>query len=252
MITFTGRQEVLKPAQILERNARNIYPHISTSRIKTHLDLDKPRPEFYIRLARELKLIRHMIMESGDFYSALIFGLQEGKLGNCTEDAIFTQLLGRINGQDNIYAGGIFIKDNLGKLKKLDHAVAFITNKNVQNNNEYLFKNKEAIIIDPWLNITDFASSYFAKIKTIFRNHFKALPNNNLGMELAKSESKTPKEHKQYMKDYGAHINFSIVPFIDENTNENSIKELKELKKLFPKFTIKDYKKIKLPNKSTD
>lgn len=243
MINFKGTPPILKSAEMLEVNARNLYPHISTSKIKTFLDADAPRPQFYRDLNKKLKFYRKMIKESEDVYSTLVYALQESKIGNCTEDAIFTQLLGRINGQKNIYAGGIFFSDGETKSKLLDHAVAFITNKKIKNNKEYFFKNKDAIIIDPWLGITDFASSYFTKVKTIFGKMFKALPNNDFAIGIAKFGSKNYRDFNKCVRDFSTPTHFSIIPFIDNIYREDSIKELKEL---FPELTIAKYKTINI------
>ena len=105
MITFEGKPQILKSAEMLERNAKNLYPHISTSRIKTRLDLNKPLPAFYAKLADNIILSRQMIRESKDLYSSVLFALQEFKIGNCTEEAIFAEILGKVNGQNNIYSG---------------------------------------------------------------------------------------------------------------------------------------------------
>ena len=243
MITFEGKPQVLKSAEILERNAKNLYPHISTSRIKTHLDTKQPIPNFYAKLADNIVLSRQMIRESKDLYSSVLFALQEFKLGNCTEEAILAEMLGKINGQNNIYSGCIFINKN-GFLKRLDHAVAFVTNKKIDGGKDYLFKNKDAIIIDPWLGITDCAGSYFGKIKSIFRDTFKNLQNNDLEMAIIKSETKTPKEFNDYRRKHGSKINFNIIPFKSYTLKNTSLDYLKDL---FPELTFKNFKKIELP-----
>lgn len=245
MITFEGKRQVLKSAEMLEKNAKNLYPHISTSRIKTRLDLNKPMPDFYSKLADNIITSRQMIRESQDLYSSVLFALKELKIGNCTEEAILAEMLGKINGQNNIYSGCVFINKN-GFLKKLDHAVAFITDKKIEGGKDYFFKNKDAIIIDPWLGITDFAGSYFGKIKSIFRNTFKKLQNNDLEMAIIKSETNTPKEFNEYRKKHGAKVNFSIIPLKSCTLKNTSIQYLKDM---FPELTFKDFKKVELPQK---
>ena len=242
MITFEGKPQILKSAEMLERNAKNLYPHISTSRIKTRLDLNKPLPAFYAKLADNIILSRQMIRESKDLYSSVLFALQEFKIGNCTEEAIFAEILGKVNGQNNIYSGCVFINKN-GFLKKLDHAVAFITDKKINGGKDYSFKNKEAIIIDPWLGITDFAGSYFSKIKSVFRSTFRNLKNNDLEMAVIKSETKTPKDFNEYRRKHGSKTNFSIIPLKSCTLKNTSIQYLKEM---FPELTFKNFKKVEL------
>ena len=240
MITFEGRQKVLKSAELLERNARNIYPHISTSKIKAHLNPNEPKPDFYQKYSDKIRLSRQMIRESQDLYSSVIFSLQELKIGNCTEEAIFAELLGKINGQNNIYSGCIYIDNKNNHKKLIDHSVAFITDKKIQQGAEYSFKNKDAIIIDPWLCITDFAGSYFNKIKSIFRDKFKNIPNND------KFETKTLQEYNSYRKKHGDHFHFCIIPFNDNRLKNSTVQELKVF---FPELILKNFKKFELPKR---
>lgn len=257
MITFEGNRQNLKYAKLLEAKARNIYPHISTSKFQSRIGESIAVPKFLSQVSREISVTRKVMKNSFDYYSSLIFGLMEKKRGNCTEEAIFTQLLGLINGQKNIYAGGICLKRDNQKVGLLNHAIAFITDKPVKNGKDYSFKNKDAIIIDPWLGVTDFAGNYFAKLKTIYRKYFMydkskkfaTFSNDNLAMELLREESKTPKEFKQRRKEECPITEMQLIPFID---NENANKyEINNLKEFFPELVIKNYKRIGIPNKKT-
>lgn len=246
MISLTGNKNIIHDAELIERSARTVYNHVSASKLKTVLDIDKNAPEYIKSIGQEVGLTREMFRQGGDFYSSLIFRLQEKGIGNCTEDAIFAQLLGMLNGQKNIYAGGIYINKNNRQIGILNHAVAFITNKDIENKKEYFFKNREAVIIDPWLNITDFAGSYFNKIKTIFRKYFKNLSNDNIVMELIRSEAHNPREFKQIKKECCPHTSLSIIPFIDKQAFNQAGQELKEF---FPELIIKKFKPVILENK---
>lgn len=254
MITFQGNKQVLKSAKLLESRARNTYPHISTSKIRTQIGYDTPTPAFLEHVKKDYKLTRQMIRESGDYYLALVYALSEGKVGNCIEDSLFTELLGKINGQHNIYTGCLSINRN-GNSKFLDHVVAFITDKEVLPNLECKFKNKEAVIIDPWLGVTDFAENYFTKLKSIFRktfmhhrsNFYGTFSNDALADELIRSESKTVEEFKAKKKEYCPKTTLSIVPFIDNSLNNEKIEEIKAS---FPELTIKNFKKIVLEKKN--
>ena len=254
MITFQGRQDVLKSAKILESRARNTYPHISTSKIRKHIGYDIPDPAYFVQLKEDYSNMLKMIRESGDYYSSLIYTLSDGKMGNCTEDAMFTELLGKINGQKNIYTGCIGLKKDGGKTGYINHVVAFITDEPVTAGKEYFLKNKEAVIIDPWLAITDFASGYFTKLKTVFRKvfsqeknpRFVTFSNDKLATELLKMESKTPQEYKSKRKYYLPKDELCLIPFIDHSLNSE---KLATLKMFFPELTIKNFKEIKLPEK---
>ena len=254
MITFQGNKQILKSAKLLETTSRNLYPHSSTSRIRNLIGHDvEEDPIFFAKMKKDYSSARKMIKLSGDIYAALVYSLQYGKVGNCTEDAMFTELLGKINGQMNVYTGYL----GLTREKKsgaLNHVVAFITDKPIEAGKKEFFKNKDAIIIDPWLNITDFAGSYFAKLKTIYRKvfmyeknpNFVTFSNDNIVMELLKSISKTTQEFKANKKAFCPTTNISITPFIDKSFTKEKIEAIKEN---FPELTLKNFKKIVFPEK---
>ena len=254
MITFQGNKELLKSAKLLESNSRNLYPHLSTSRVRKIIGYDVENdPKFFSEMKKEYTGARKMIRESGDYYAALVYSLMFGRVGNCTEDSMLTELLGKINGQKNIYTGSLGLKQE-DKSGAINHVVAFITDKPLTAGKEEFFKNKEAIIIDPWLGITDFAGSYFTKLKTIYRKvfmqennkRFVTFSDDNLVMELLKSMSNTTQEFKANRKEFCPTVNISITPFIDNSFNEEKIESIKET---FPNLVLKGFKKILLPEK---
>lgn len=251
MITFQGNRQILKSAQILESKARNTYPHISTSRIRKQIGYDSPDPDFFIKLKKNFKNTRQKMCESEDLYTSVIYALSRGKIGNCTEDAFFTEIIGKINGQNNIYTANIGLSENYENTQYLNHVVAFITNKPVKSRKNFFCKNREAIIIDPWLGVTDFAGSYFAKLKSVYRkvfmqeinNDYAIFSNDNITNELLRTESRTPQEFKTKRKNFSPNITLSLIPYIDKSLNDEKIETLK---KTFPELTIKNFKKIKL------
>ena len=255
MITFQANQQTLKSAKLLESRARNTYPHLSTSKIRSQIGYDKPAPAFLCRLNKYYKNLRNMIRESGNYYNAIVYTLSLGKIGNCTEDSMFTELIGRINGQENIYTGCLGIKRDDEPVKYLDHVVAFVTNKKIKEGQEYFFKNKDAIIIDPWLNTSDFVSDYFTKLKTVYRkrfmnrkdSRFATFTNDNLAMTLLSEEAKNPNEFKEKKKEYCPKTTLCLIPFDDKSLNNETIECIKEN---FPELVIKNYKKIELPQKA--
>ena len=256
MITIQGNKQILKTAQKLESRTRNIYPHMSTSKIRKHIGYDIPDPEFFRTMKKEYSSMRRMIRESGDIYSSVIYTLSYGRMGNCTEDAMFTELLGKINGQKNIYTGSLGLSKDNKKAGFLNHVVAFITNEPVQNGKDFYCKNKEAVIIDPWLGITDFAGSYFNKLQTIFRKvfmyendkRFVTFYNDDLAAEIIRGVTKTPEEYNRVKKKVFPNHQICIVPFVDKSLDR---KKINALRIAFPELTIKDYKAIKLAKKKS-
>lgn len=254
MISFKGNKEILKSAKLLETNSRNLYPHLSTSRVRKIIGYEVENdPKFFSEMKKEYRGARNMIRENRDYYTELIYSMQFGGIGNCTEDSMLTELLGKINGQNNIYTGHLGLQQK-GKSGALNHVVAFITDKPMKAGKEVFFKNKEAIIIDPWLGITDFAGSYFTKLKTIYRKvfmqekdkRFVTFSDDNAIIELLKSISKNTQEFKTNKKDYYPLESISITPFIDKSFDN---KRLEGIKETFPELFIKNFKKIIFPKK---
>lgn len=252
MITFQGRQQALKNADMIGRKVSGTYPHISGSKLclrycdAHHIQKNslQPLPKFIEKVVVTINKYRSKINHSRYYYSAMVNEVKKKKVGNCFEDAMLAELIGHINGQDNIHIGNLFVKkQRVKKTKALDHAVAFITDKNINNNNEYKFKNKEAIIIDPWLNIVDFAGNYFTKLKNQYRNCFDNLPNQDFLEYLVSQDSKNVKEFRQNKKNSCQHLAFSIRP-------AHSIcwdKEREDYyKSCFPELFINNYEKIVL------
>jgi len=258
MITFEARQKPLQYAGIIERKAHNIYPHISCSKLDKryiHAYSEHKFPvdvldRIYEKVIVKLRELRAGLRNTDVFYTDLIYGLQEKKVGNCFEEAVLAELIGKLNGQKNIYVGNIFVKkENVENKRKIDHCVAFITDKKIQPKEEYSFKNKEAIIIDPWLGITDYADKYFTQLKNHFRKYFDELPNQDFLEYLIGSESKNSEEFRQGRKNSCQDLKFNIE--LAHNLNLNTSKQ-KVYKSFFPELVIKKYKKIKLaePNKT--
>lgn len=255
MITFEGRQQLFKNADMIERKARVTYPHISGSKLDfryheahhvTKLAF-KPLPEFIQNIALEINKMRHRLSSSLYYHVDLVKEIKNTKVGNCFEDAMLTELIGHINGQSNIHMGNIFVKkQNSRGQKNIGHSVAFITDKNISIDGDYILKNKEAVIIDPWLNIVDFAGNYFTKIRNQYKNYFENLPNQDFLEYLIGADSKNVKEFREYKKNSCQHLTFSIKP-------AHSILWYKEredyYKSLLPELVIDNYQKINLPIK---
>lgn len=167
MITFTSRHNEIRKADLITRKAHSIYPHISESRISAIIAQDKVKELFWGQMSMEYALKfagERLKMEEDEknLYQHIIDAMKKG-LGNCAEEAKLAELIGKISGIKNIYSGSIFAGKGFAK-----HDVAFITDKEIKENKKYQFKNKEALIIDPWLGITEFAGNYFKMIKTTF------------------------------------------------------------------------------------
>ena len=176
MITFTSRQKEIRNADLITRKAHSVYPHISESRVSAIISKDKVKELFWGQMSMEYALKfagerLKMECDEKNLYAHVVETLKNG-LGNCAEEAKLAELIGKINGIKNIYSGSVFAGKGFAK-----HDVAFITNEDIKPNKKYKFKKKDALIIDPWLGITEFAGNYFKIIKTNFAKLLEIIGN---------------------------------------------------------------------------
>ena len=253
MITFQGRQNIINTAGTIERKAHSVYPHFSFSKLKKrytsayHISEFSFRtlPAYFEKIGVKLEQMRKSLRSSNDYFSQLVYCMQDKKVGNCFEEAMLAQLIGKINGQKNIYVGEIYMKkENVDKDIKIDHTVAFITQEKINKDKMYSFRNKEAVIIDPWLGITDFADNYFTKLKNDFAKFFHEIPDRDFLLYMIGTDSKNIKEFKSRRRESCQGVNFSIKQSCDRNLSKTS-KEV--FKTFFPELIIENYEKITLP-----
>lgn len=159
-MTF-GMKEILKPAAIIQHKAKQTYQHISPHVLQTKYG----KNQYLDGLTKLLHWFRRDLDCCDKPAKKLIEQLKQGKkLGNGGEETMLATIIGRMNGQKNIYTGNI---------DGLDHGVSFITNKKVKDGMSMMLKDKDAIIIDPQLGITDYVGNYLSKLKETLNHPFK-------------------------------------------------------------------------------
>lgn len=193
MITFESRQKVIRNADLITRKAHSLYPHVSESRIVSMIGEDKVKDLFWgnmsLRYALKFAAQRYnMEIDEKNLYRYVLESLQGG-LGNCSEEAKLAELIARINGQKNVYSGKIFAGKGFAK-----HEVAFITDKEIKPDKKYHFKNKDALIIDPWLGVTDFAGRYFKSLTKQYAKVLQIRGNAKPSLQADFSSKLTPKK----------------------------------------------------------
>lgn len=201
MITFQSRNEMVRNADMIARKAHSQYPHISVSRIDTMLGKDKVKHFFWDNMAFKysLKCASERLkveMDEKNLYKLTVESLKNG-IGNCGEEANLAELIGKINGLKNIYSGKIYA----GKKFPI-HETAFITDKEIKPSKRYSLKAKDAIIVDPWLGITEYAGEYFRRLKTQFKGTFNLRSNSNLKIEADFTSKLTPYKIKKLKEEY--------------------------------------------------
>lgn len=175
-----GMRQSLKSPEVIQRKAKQTYQHLSPYILQRKYG-SQTKGTFIETLQKSLAEFRYNL-ETRENPKALIEHLKNGpKTGNGGEEAMLATVIGQMNGQKNIYTGNV---------NGLDHAISFITNSNVKNDQEMVLRGKNAIIIDPQLGITDYANNYFPKLCKISgtskkQNTFIITPVHNHGLSEA-------------------------------------------------------------------
>ncbi len=201
MITFQSRNKMVRNADMITRKAHSQYPHISVSRIDSMLGKDKAKHFFWDDMAFKysLKCASERLkvdMDEKNMYKLTVESLKNG-IGNCGEEANLAELIGKINGLKNIYSGKIYAGNKFPV-----HEAAFITDREIKPSKRYSFKGKDAIIVDPWLGITEYAGEYFKRLKTQFKEIFNLRSNSRLKIEADFTSKLTPYKIKKLKEEY--------------------------------------------------
>lgn len=248
MINFKSRNVSIRNADRITRHVNSVYPHLSESKSRIFINqmiqkhssnqkkcLDLSR----LRLNYESKMdnLRFRGGYGIEQFRIIIDNLKNHKLGNCYESAILAQIIGKINGLKNIYPAKMFFTKNDSKINmQFDHAIALITDKPFENGYKYQFKNKDAIIIDPWLGITEFAGEYINKLRTQFCKYFPMqIADDSSKMNSLAFDSKNIEEFNQARKKCFKH-EFYFKLHDDEVLSQD---EAKILSDEFPELIIK-------------
>lgn len=187
MINFKSKNIAIKNADRITRAANSIYPHISESKNRkkiSHFQTINFPNEICYKLSNlgwkntvKIDKLRYRSGEGIDLFRNIIDMLKNNRIGNCYEESILAQIIGKINGINNIYPSKIFFNRNSsGCQSQLDHVVAIITDKPFKNGYKYNLKKKDAIVIDTWLGITEYIGDYIRRIKTDFIELFPGIP----------------------------------------------------------------------------
>lgn len=175
--TFCARKKQIRDADKIQRKARETFPMISpTYADKFYISAiySKPRSEEILnkkhKKVHENRLVARA--SNSNIHCAPYLNLSgNSNVGNCFESAQATIATLFANGIKNVKRGGLFVSvDFIDKktnevvysgTKSLDHTFVFAKmNKN----------DKEPVVIDTWLGITDNKDNALAKYKNIYFN----------------------------------------------------------------------------------
>jgi hypothetical protein len=231
MITFRSRNQDIRTMDKITRAAHGTYPHISPTRVYNTLEesghLDTAKYNICYKYQNVIMQNRqNMNYYEDNLNQKAIELIRNLKVGNCFEDSCLAQTIAQINGQNNVYLGvlGFYTsrheqneKPAFNDITDLDHCVAFLTDKDVEIEVGYPYKNKEAIICDPWLGITDYAGNYFKKFQSLVGKMFN-------------------------IDKFSSDIKFCLTTF----NYSHICKDVDRLKKLYPELLLDNFKAIKL------
>ena len=107
MISFKSRNEAIRKADRITRAVNSIYPHISESRSKKKINhfqaIHYPNDICYKfgnlgwRNSLKLDTLRYRSGNGIDLFKNIIDMLKNKKIGNCYEDSVLAQIIGKIN-----------------------------------------------------------------------------------------------------------------------------------------------------------
>lgn len=238
MISFKSRNEAIRNADKITRLAHSVYPHISESRVRTsvghQLLLGNQEKKGYrlsnlvLKNSTKIDALRYKACDGIDLFRNIIDMLKKHKIGNCYENAILAEIIGKINGINNIYPVKIFYNRNSSGAKmQLDHAVSIITDKKLTKNNKYNLCNKDAIVVDPWLGVTEYISDYITRLKNDFHKMFSTIPDDSISLRRILFTAKNPKEFHEAKR--GVYKpDFSFMLHEDEQLTINDAEILKK------------------------
>ena len=237
MISFKSRNIAIRQAGRITERVNSVYPHISESRINLKINhfqsIKYPDPicnklgKLKLKNSTKIDNLRYRSGEGIDLFRNIIDMLKNKQIGNCYEEAILAQIIGKINGVKNIYPSKIYFnKNSSGEQMQLDHVVAIITEKPFDKGYKYDFKNKDAIVIDSWLGITEFVGDYIRRIKTDFIEMFPSIPDVKYSLRNLARYTKDINQFKQGRKAIFK-PKFSFMPHNNEFLPDEYIKTLK-------------------------
>jgi hypothetical protein len=248
MISFKSKDIAIREADRITRYAHSIYPHVSESRMGNLLDKHIAKNSGNEKICSKLCTTKYKnamridnLRARGGYgieqFYYIIDMLKNKAFANCYENAVFAQLLGKINGIKNIYPSKMFFTQNSsGRAMDLYHAVAVITDKPFEKDFKYQFKNKDAIIVDSWLGITEYAGEYLNRLRNQF---FKSFPNllssNEITEKNVAFNSNSVSEYNQKIKKCFKH-EFYFKLHDDEVVTDEQVEIIK---KDFPELILK-------------
>lgn len=101
----------------------------------------------------------------------LLTQIADKKIGNCFEDSVLSEFVLKLNGIKNATLAELYERDKSNHYHHIDHVVCVFSQDGNKIKQGKLSKN--AIIVDSWLGIADFASNMIVKYKNIAGKFFK-------------------------------------------------------------------------------
>lgn len=176
---FTSRNSAVKQADKICRMVKNEFPSISSSRIPARCMADKKYYKFrnlFLRTEEKLKNFVRVFTsnseEKNEHYMFLTETVKNSKVANCGELAKLAHLICSVNGIKS-YPITIDIANKKDKDNNYNlHAVLAVPTKKDDFGFNKMSKEKDLIIIDPWLGFADYAQNIEQKYRSLFPSCF--------------------------------------------------------------------------------
>lgn len=181
--TFCSRAKIIRDTEKICQIIRTEFPAISPSKIAEFNNANKHKTyikKLQMKLEQNVRKPAWSEFDTQDnvenFYIKLVEGIKNFKLANCADFSKLCNLICSINGI-NSQKAELSLLSPKGALKgHIDHAIHIIPLDGEFPFIKELSKMKNAIIIDPWLGIVDFAPNAEIKFKSEYNQFFK-IPN---------------------------------------------------------------------------
>ena len=180
-INFTSRSAEIKKADKICRKINNTYPAYSPSKImlksifKKDHDLYKYASSLQeiidAKIRRPLHSLRELDLKYL-YFKTLTDKTKEYKLANCNEFMNLANLACAVNGMKSVPIKFLAIDENDIIKKDIDHIVLAVPLNGKKVEFDRLTRQKDVIIIDPWLGIADYAQNIENRYKD-FSDIFK-------------------------------------------------------------------------------
>lgn len=198
-VSFKSRNNFIKDADLICRKVRTEFPYISHS-IAAKSAPPKVTQQFKIvefikkreNILKEYREDRNFIRTPFKFYKEILHSTIKEKVAACYELSSLVELILRMNGINNCVKASLVSRSG----KKLNHCVTCLKTGETH-------PNKRFIIIDPWLQESDYLGEMIKKYKNQYASLFRKIhPKDPIRLELKPTKPLNVEEIEYFQAQY--------------------------------------------------